>query len=203
MVQFWEVHFWVRTILSPLLILVFLRLTSISTVFASSAFVSWIACVFLLANFLPAKRVRISLFASHSLARSLCVCVYWRVNVRVFSICCHFLIFFHIDFLDVHTHTYTRTLHFTSMYIHIINRPQSVLCVMKIYIIFEINLCLECYFVRLALSYIQAKTLSLSLSHTHTLFHSYTFIKRLVFWRFTILLILSPMLSFTNVTPPT
>lgn len=39
-------------------------------------------------------------------------------------------------------------LHYTSACIHIINRPQSVLCVMKIYVIFEINLCLQCYFVR-------------------------------------------------------
>lgn len=90
----------------------------------------------------------------------LCMCAgVWMCVFFSLSVCCHFLIFFLTLIFWMYTRTHTHVLCTSHRWcIQIINRPQSVLCVMKIYIIFEINLCLECYFVRLALSYTQAKT---------------------------------------------
>lgn len=65
-----------------------------------------------------------------------CACIF----AQFFSLCIFVGVFlFAISPFDVSV----CALHYTSVCIHIINRPQSVLCVMKIYVIFEINLCLQ------------------------------------------------------------
>lgn len=90
--------------------------------------------------------------------------VYIYLRVHVFSLNISpsvLLLLFSCFWFNIDVNVYV--LHYTSAFARIINRPQSVLCVMKIYVIFEINLCLQrstlfCSFSSLTITHRQTQT---------------------------------------------